>query len=69
MQHNFKNLKRQGLGVIDLDSPSPAKRVRSAPSVMNPVMNPDHLPGLATDEDGDYTPAFGERDDSRTPLT
>lgn len=50
--------------MIDLDSPSPAKRVRSTPS----VMNPDDLPGLAIDAEGDAFPAVGEQDDVQRAL-
>lgn len=66
VEHCFRNLKRQNFGTIELDSPSPPKRTRSAPA--SSAQNPDTLPGLTVDEDGDDLPAVGEVDDIELAL-
>ena len=59
----FKNLKRSNFGIIDLDSPSPPKRVRStsAPS----VPNPDDLPGMSVETE---FPEVEETDEFKIEL-
>lgn len=58
----FKQLKRQPpQNVIELDSPSPAKRVRTE-SHSSVFENPSSLPGLCNDDEEDSFPAPGEPD-------
>ena len=61
----FRNLKRQPINaVIELETPSPLKRPRSAVFATEPVANPDSLPGMEVDVDmDDGSPAPGEGDD------
>ena len=70
VNHVFRNLKRQPIhAVIDLDSPSPVKRPRSTVFPMEPVANPDSLPGMEVDMDmDDGFPVPGEADPLETAL-
>ena len=64
----FRNLKRQPIDtVINLDSPSPVKRHRSASSRASVIPNPDSLPGMEVETDDGF-PAPGERDDLEVAL-
>ena len=63
----FQNLKRHPRGeVIELDSPSPVKRLRSACSAVGAPRNPDSLPGL--DVGSDDMPEVGQVDDLQLAL-
>ena len=66
----FRNLKRQPIHtVIELDSPSPMKRPRSAVFPKEPIPNPDALPGMEVDTDmDDGFPHPGEADPLETAL-
>ena len=66
----FRNLKRQPIRtVIELDSPSPVKKLRSAVFATEGVVNLDSLPGMEVDVDmDDGFPAVGKVDDLQQAL-